>query len=231
MAYETPSTHLSFDVWKTLIKSNPEYKPLRTELIADGLGVKSDEAFHRIIRKVDVDTDKLSDVSGIQYGGADRVGFIADALEISIDDKTKHNIADAAQQLFIDFPPFLNEPGLIQTLGKLSAEKMLCITSNTGFIDGAYMRQGLEEIGVLQHFDTHFFSNEVGVAKPHPEMFAQVADWAGHTATLIHVGDNFQADYLGALNNNIRAVLLAPEPRADVVSAPTISAALEQGLL
>ena len=226
-------SYVSFDIWKTLITSNPEFKPARNALIAEMAGLENTTEFSDIVRSTDVALDAVSDKTGIQYGPADRLKAIFQEMEVEVPRDQLEVMSIAAQNLFLEYPLQLNEPNLIGALENLrSRYKGLCLTSNTGFIDGFYMRRALEDVGIYQLMDAAFFSNEQNYAKPHAKMFRTVVDWSGaRPNNIMHVGDNIAADYNGARNVGMHAVLLTQQPMEGVLSAPTIEAALQEGIL
>ncbi len=57
----------------------------------------------------------------------------------------------------------------------------------------------LELIGTTGYFDTVSWSEEMGVEKPDPRIFALALERIGASATeVVYVGDSFEADVLGA---------------------------------
>lgn len=233
MITESTPDVLSFDVWKTLIRSNPEFKPARNQLVADMVGFNDVDHLTAVTREVDVALDNQSDITGVQYGPNQRLGRIFSALGLSVPDDQIETVATAAQNLFLEYPLQLNEPGLVETLTSLKDKyRGMCIASNTGFIDGFYMRKALEAVGIFDLMDAAFFSNEHGCAKPSADFFGLVIKWAETSPDqIIHIGDNPQADFEGARRLGMRAVLLETDPVTQTDSAPTVSSALESGLI
>ena len=223
---------VSFDIWKTLVKSNPLYKPARDAYIAERLSAPLDEV-RAAVRKVDVWSDEQSDATGVQYGPVERLALIAKQQGIEVSEADLAAMAGDIQELFLEYPLQANEPNLVDTLSGLSERKAIVLTSNTGFIDGQYMRKALDKIGILESTDARVFSNEIGVAKPDLRIFqAAAARLALEMCDIVHVGDNPIADYEGARRAGMEAVLLREDTDAAdaVVSAPTIRDAVDRGL-
>ncbi|MCX7827124.1 MAG: HAD-IA family hydrolase [Verrucomicrobiae bacterium] len=72
------------------------------------------------------------------------------------------------------------------------------------------LRQVLEELRLMPLLDAVVISCEVGVEKPHPAIFdaARTALGVGDPREVIHVGDSYRDDVLGATAVGMRAVLM-----------------------
>lgn len=232
MSKEVKNQAVSFDVWKTLIVRNPSHKSMRNNFIANRFGtdvVETGEALH----KVDELCDETSDEFGFQFGPNERLQFLSDALGVKLGQKAIAELAEGVQDLFLGHLPEHQEPNLIETLDSIAAERDIVLTSNTGLINGEYMRQALRSIGILDKTNLQVFSNEVGAAKPHPKIFGHMAALLGREFhEITHVGDNLIADYYGANAVGMKAVHITSEPvQTDIVTAKTIAEAHEKGLL
>ena len=70
----------------------------------------------------------------------------------------------------------------------------------------------LRKVGLLRFFDTVTYSFDVGAEKPDVRIFRRAVAAADATAERsVHVGDSFEADYLGARRAGLHAVLLQRE--------------------
>jgi putative hydrolase of the HAD superfamily len=125
----------------------------------------------------------------------------------------------------LEYPP-VPMPGAIETLRALSARGIrLGIVSNTGRTPGVVLRRILERHDMLRYFDTVAiaYSDEVGFRKPDGRIFRRSLDALGvEPARALHVGDNPDADVLGAQRVGMRAAHYAfagaaPSPVADLV--------------
>ncbi|SHK84006.1 HAD-IA family hydrolase [Rhodothermus profundi] len=68
-----------------------------------------------------------------------------------------------------------------------------------------------------QHTRALVISEEVGVAKPHPALFAQAARAAAtEPAAILYVGDSFGSDVVGAQNAGWQVAWYTPTPPASV---------------
>jgi putative hydrolase of the HAD superfamily len=229
---DTRAQGVSLDVWKTLIKSNPEYKPRRDQVVAERLNADVREV-SRAIRSADVRCDEIADATGRQLGPCERLTAMLSTLRCDDCATVVERLALEIQELFLEYPVLLKEGDILHSLGELRSHRRLALTSNTGFIDAAHMREALRGVGVLALVDVSVFSSEVGAAKPDRRIFDATARSLGlGCAAIVHVGDSFAADYQGALRAGMRAVWLTPESGdTSVDAAPSIKVALERGLL
>lgn len=92
-----------------------------------------------------------------------------------------------------------------------TAGARLVLTSNTLATPMSVSRLILEEHGFSGIFDDTVFSSDIGLAKPRPEVFHTVADRNGTTpARVVHVGNDWKTDVLGALGAGCRALFFNP---------------------
>ncbi len=100
---------------------------------------------------------------------------------------------------------------------------LIGIVSNTGRTPGVVLRRVLERHGLLGHFGPVIYSDEVGVRKPEAEIFRRTLAAARVTpAEALHIGDNPDADVVGAQAAGMRAAhytagFRAPAARADLI--------------
>src|SRR5207244_11707492 len=81
------------------------------------------------------------------------------------------------------------------------------LVCDTGITPGRVVRRMLEELGVATHVEVFGFSDEVGVPKPDPGIFAKVlADLGVKAEEAVHVGDLRRTDVAGASALGLGAV-------------------------
>jgi len=114
-------------------------------------------------------------------------------------------------------PPAV-DPGARAALEALAARGYaMVLVSNTMRTPGVVLRTLLQRYGLLEFFAHTTFSDEVGVRKPAPEIFAlSLRAVGGDAATAVHVGDDAVLDVEGARAAGMRAIHLqaAPGPSA-----------------
>jgi len=109
-------------------------------------------------------------------------------------------------------PPVLL-PGAAELLKTLRSKRFrIGLISNTGRTPGSTLRAVMENMGILQYFDTTTFSNETLVRKPSEEMFTITLDRLKVNATAaVHVGDDPTNDILGARSAGMRTIHVVSE--------------------
>ena len=207
--------HISFDLWLTLIKSHPEFKERRAKFLKKEFNPfsYSVKTIMEIVQDTDKVCDRLNEISGkkvptewmyrriLQKLGYDPKS-ISDDIIISI--KLKVN------DLFMNYQPeFLNE-SILPILHILQDEGYrLNISSNTGFIEGNIIAATLKNLNISGYFDFCIFSDEIGASKPSSVFFDKVFEQTGlEKWEVLHVGDNYKADYEGALKYGFKALCI-----------------------
>lgn len=104
-------------------------------------------------------------------------------------------------------PPAVDE-GALGALETLSGRGYtLAVVSNTMRTPGATLRKLLERYRLLGCFKHTTFSDEVGVRKPDPEIFAlTLRAVGGEAAAAVHVGDDEILDVQGARAAGMRVI-------------------------
>ncbi|MCA5891823.1 HAD family hydrolase [Isoptericola sp. NEAU-Y5] len=208
----------SFDIWLTLIRSNPGFKAARNTLIQSVVAPDTEaDTFARALRAADVRADRLAEATGTDQDLGDRVRLALQELGRATDalgDETVAELRRRQHDLALDLLPVALDPALPELLTDLSSTIPLAITSNTGMIPGATMRALLDGVGLLAPFAVRVFSDEVGVAKPGAAIFeATLRGLRDHApglerAGVVHVGDNPVADDGGARSAGMGSLLV-----------------------
>lgn len=196
--------HYSFDLWSTLIRSNPEFKVQRDSLFFERYNPKglSLEEVRLKIREIDVQSSSLCDKVGMHNPVELIVGTILTKIGYKpVDPDVIATIVGNIQALFLTYLPFPYDSDTKSVLETLKDSGCtINILSNTGFITGETLRAALAEIGLLDCFDAEIFSDEEHISKPNPIMFKRICaafpECHGYikTGEILHVGDNPVAD-------------------------------------
>ncbi|NVK53678.1 MAG: noncanonical pyrimidine nucleotidase, YjjG family [Flavobacteriaceae bacterium] len=137
--------------------------------------------------------------SALRYG---RLKDAFDALNYRISDDLIHQLAVA----YIDVLPTNNYlfEGAIELLDYLAPKYKLHIITN-GFEEVQNLK--LEKSGIRKYFDKIITSEAVGVKKPNPKVFKHALNLASATVRDSYmIGDNLEADIIGALNCGITSI-------------------------
>ncbi|WP_280275940.1 HAD family hydrolase [Nocardia wallacei] len=161
-------------------------------------GARTDDlalAFHAVLREQRIGSDlRHREVRDIAERMARAAGF----------EPTPLDVAELAELLQDPGPDerLSWAPGLPEVLSALRAAGVrLGVISNLRLTSGANVRRVLRRAGLLDFFDPAglTFSDELGVHKPHPEIFETTLRRLGApAAAAVHVGDNWAADVVGA---------------------------------
>lgn len=215
--------HYSFDLWLTLIRSNPSFKRERTKFFFDHFNhsQKSLEEVDRIFRRIDLLTNAINEKTG---GNLD-----TDTLHLMViseinDHQYDFEAIDLAalynemEALVFQYRPIVYCSATVDVLRTLHQRQdcTLSLLSNTAFIKGRTLRKILQELELGQYLHFQLYSDETGVSKPNPHMFRLMLDSIATTRNgemiqpqhIIHIGDNVKADIQGATRAGIHSLLV-----------------------
>lgn len=214
---------ISFDVWSTLVKANKKYKAERVALLAQAVGISDLAAVKAAMDGADDNLDTLTIQTGEQYGFNDRVVETCRILDVPTPSLSA--LYQAISGAFLADLPTLTEDGLPAMLATLKAEGyLIAVNSNTGFVTAGLMRTMLTNLGLFQYVDFGLFSDEIGAAKPSPKVYSHLVEVSGVPASeILHVGDNPDTDYNGALASGLVALLYDAKGADTDTSISTLS--------
>jgi len=94
----------------------------------------------------------------------------------------------------------------------------LAVICNTGMAGGRVLREVLRRHGLFDFFDATVFSNEFGIAKPHPSIFSHTLEALGGIAPAqaLHVGDLEELDVEGAHRAGVHSARYVPDANGPV---------------
>jgi len=131
-----------------------------------------------------------------------RLKEVFNLFDYEIDDKIINNISYD----YIEFLPENNKlmDGAIQILEYLKPKYRLFIITN-GFRD--VQDKKLKNSNIKHYFEAIYDSESVGVKKPDPKIFRHaLTDSGSNPKESLMVGDNYEADVLGAKKLNINTI-------------------------
>ncbi len=222
-------THILFDFFGTLV----HYSASRV-----------DQGFHRSWRTVLEAgaslgyTDFLATWDGLCHEFERRA-------QDSLDEYSMDQVCDAFLRRTLPEPPstasigrfrdtYLSEwntavqeiPGVAGLLVDLSARFTLVLVTNTHSAD--LIESHLTPMGIKPCFSAVVTSVEHGKRKPSRSIFGEALQRShGTAAGAVHVGDSYAADYLGATDAGIRALLIDPAHQCDVPEASRLRSVLD----
>jgi putative hydrolase of the HAD superfamily len=136
-----------------------------------------------------------------------------------VDAAVTAQLVDAYAHPALLVPPAVDH-GARAALEALSAQGYtLAVVSNTMRTPGSTLRKLLDRYRLLHFFKHVTFSDEVGVRKPAPEIFALALNAVGATPeTAVHVGDDLVLDVEGARAAGMRVIHVKTTPGQPPVS-------------
>lgn len=211
-------SHLSFDLWLTLIKSNPEFKKKRNLLFKNFFEVDATiEKVNEVVRYYDVLCNNINEKTGLNLNTHEIYYLILNALQVDLSKNEAKKLGefyDETEILFMNYKPELIFPDIKRQFENMVSEgKSINILSNTGFIKGKSLRKLISYYELTEYFTFQIYSDEVGYSKPNNEIFQLVFDQVNKSnetqkKEILHIGDNIIADYNGAINFGFDAHLL-----------------------
>lgn len=225
---------VTFDFWQTLLADTPKNLARATAMRLDGIRA----VLARSGRPVEpAALEAAYEASGHRLGAIwqeqrdissrEQVTIFLETVASGLSERLAPEAFEEVVQAYItpvlSYPPVPSAGAVEAVTALLSQGLRLCVVSNTGRTPGVILRQVLARFGVLEHFRVTSFSDELGLRKPHPEIFRTTLARAGvDPARAVHVGDTADADIAGARAAGMRAIHFVSDgrpgsPAADLV--------------
>ncbi len=209
--------HISFDVWLTLIYTNPAFKPARDALTSSFFDIKKDlKVVTETFKHYDNCFTKVNEIVGLNLDSREMLLIILANLEVEIE-KLNHSLLDSYEKeisnLFWQYPPIFLESNFYEIAERLVQQNIsLSILSNTGFIEGKTLRAFFAHQKIDHFFTFQCYSDEAGLSKPSPLFYKYAFDTILTYKNLnknqvLHIGDNPIADVKGANKFGFRSAL------------------------
>lgn len=163
--------------------------------------------------------DKVSK-KDLRYG---RLREAFDAIEYSIQDEMIHLLSEEYITYLADHNSLFDNA--LSLLGYLKPQYKLHIITN-GFEEVQHRK--LKNSNLLPFFDQVITSEKVGVKKPSPVIFEYAMEITGAgPEESVMIGDNFEADILGALNVGMQAIFCKFNGEIATRDVPSVDNLLE----
>lgn len=213
---------VTFDLWQTLIQDTPEgLRRARQDRVR---GIREVLGRHGIAVELAA-VDRAYDAVGVRLeeiwatrrdvGSRGQVRLLLESLGVDGAVPAAGELMDALDDAYclpiLSALPVPNA-GARDVLRALHARGLrLGLVCNTGRAPGKMLRRVLDRLGLLPYLSVLSFSDEVGLRKPHPEIFHRtLADLRVVPAEAAHIGDDPATDVAGALAAGMRAIHLHP---------------------
>lgn len=186
---------ISFDMWGTLITSNPEFKKARAEMVSLYATDKSIDEINEVFNEVKKDAD----LSVEKYGISFRIFTLYQKIAFRLGLNNHLILKSKCEELFLQYLPNLKED-TIEILEKLKNDGYeMVISSNTLLIGGNIIIKALNALNIDHYFSNMYFSDMLSYSKPNPLFFQFVQENNNYLKSeIIHVGDNLNTDIIGA---------------------------------
>jgi putative hydrolase of the HAD superfamily len=206
--------HYSFDLWLTLIKSNPDFKKQRAIFFYRNFNSKKKtiDEVQKVIRQIDIMCNCINEKTGKNIDSREIYLMVIHQLndyEPVFQDLNIDWLQQEMDNLFFQYLPFVysDETYIILDKIKQHQKSTIGILSNTGFIEGKTLRKILPELNLSQYFDFQLYSDETGLSKPNKDFFELMINTtqSKHVADslllneILHIGDNPISDINGGL--------------------------------
>ncbi|HXX73248.1 MAG TPA: HAD-IA family hydrolase [Candidatus Acidoferrales bacterium] len=214
---------VTFDLWETLIFDDPRndetrgrrrYEGLQSVLTDHGVNLESENlrrAYEESASKLQAVWNRNEEVPIIEQ--IQLIVELANGGATTLDPSWNRSLEEAYVDPILSIPPKLNPDGPVALEAVRNRGYKIGLISNTGRSPGSALRQLLDSYGILRYFDATVFSNEVMRRKPDRMIFDYAARVLGTTnEEVVHVGDNPEADFWGAKNAGMHAILLDQTP-------------------
>ncbi|MEJ2252093.1 MAG: HAD family hydrolase [Candidatus Lokiarchaeota archaeon] len=201
---------ITFDLWNTIIK-NHSYFNERIDIFIDTIKTYDYSISYDGLKKAFEKTFYLYEINikEIEYRHIyteERLENLLKYLDITLEEEVKKNLIDRFETVLLEDPPLLKK-GVKFTLETLSNKYKIGLISNTGITPGKILNKALEKREILQIFDILSYSDEIGVYKPHKEIFKRTLNNLKTKAKrAVHIGDILETDIIGAKDYGMKAI-------------------------
>lgn len=222
MSFSLSFLHYSFDLWLTLIKSNPDFKKLRANYFHNQFNPHKKPLLEieQIIRNVDVWANKTNEITGKNIDSDELYSLVLSQIcngDILFSHTDLMEIMNEINNLLFEHLPTVYSDDTIATLTEIKSKEniSLSILSNTGFIPSTILHQVLKCLDLNTFFDFQLYSDEYNMSKPNIDFFKMMHQNVNNLrkseidkTQIIHVGDNPIADIIGAKEYGIQSLLV-----------------------
>lgn len=232
---------VTFDLWQTLILDTPEgLQKAREDRVGRIHGVLTREGIRVELAAVGRAYDAVGvRLEGIwatrrDVGSRGQVRLLLEDLGVDGAVPAEGEVMDALDDAYcLPILAALPVPnaGALDTVRALHAHGLrLGLICNTGRTPGKMLRLVLDRLGLAPYLSVLTFSDEVGLRKPHPEIFRRTLAALGVAPTeAAHVGDDVTTDVAGARAAGMRAIHLrhqtsASQPSSGAETIPNLQA-------
>ncbi len=212
--------HYSFDLWLTLIRSNPAFKTERTRYFYERYNYarKSTEEIALAFRQVDLMCNAINENTGKNIDADEMYLMVLSLInnhQLPLQDIDVAQLGNEMNQLLFNYLPLVYCSQTKTVLQHLKQQgSTVSLLSNTGFIKGEVLRRVLQHLELSPFLDFQLYSDEARLSKPNPQFFRQMLYEVTQLQPgiqpeqIVHIGDNAHADIKGAQGIGIHSKLI-----------------------
>jgi len=197
---------ITLDCWDTTLKTDLVYdlqiKNFLIDYICNNWNLNC-QIVADFVNKEEVHFFELVYKQQITLSSKERIIFLLNELSINPDINELIEIDNQIQSMiFSPIPELVQE---IEILLKLASKNChLGLICNTGWFSGKSIRSVFAYYKLNDYFEIFTFSDELGFAKPKPEIFQYVLNkFSLSPNEMLHIGNNISTDFIGADNLKI----------------------------
>jgi putative hydrolase of the HAD superfamily len=223
---------ISFDLWETLLTDTPELSRRQEQLRLERMErVLVERGFRETAERIEEAYRKLWHRCLDLYWSRDediscrvQIEHFLEALGLdaaTFDEPALAALEEVYAGAAIDVLPSI-VPGANEVLAALrESGYRIGLISNTGRTPGYALREILARLDLAPSIDVMVFSNEHGVCKPQPSIFAALREGLGVAYDeMMFVGDNLYVDVHGAQRLGMTGIHFDPPTRGTAVAPP-----------
>lgn len=189
---------VTFDFWGTLFRDQDGdlRHEIRTAALAEAAGVAPEDA-SRALREVMAEFFRRHLADARTLTPRDAVVMAAGLLGAEVPEERVPGLAECFATVILRHPPVPVE-GALDAVRAAAGRYPVGVISDTGISPGRSLRVLLDREGFTPHLRRLTFSDEMGVAKPHADMFTRTAEALGVAPSeMLHLGDLEPTDIAG----------------------------------
>lgn len=202
---------VTFDCWDTLIVDDRACESRQKEHL---LAILQEKGFQLSQEKLD-DAFQMENKLRREYvvvhkktkNAFQRLETVLELLKVSLPHSEMESVADFSDKVILESRPSA-VPKVREVLAALDKNFQLAVICNTGWHSAATIKDLLAGHDLVSFFNCFSFSDEIGVAKPHPRIFEITLEKLRCLPEeVVHIGDTEYTDMVGAKGVNMRAIL------------------------
>ena len=212
---------ITFDLWDTVIHDDsdepkraaaclPSKREARRALVRDALAAHSavpGEVVDVAYDVADAAFTKVWHDQHVTWSVAERLSVLLGGFGRGLPEAVLADVTAKIEVMELEIMPD-PVPGIGDAIETLAARYPLAVVSDAIHSPGRCLREWLERHRLLHHFGAFAFSDEVGRAKPHPDIFNRAAAGLGvEVRDMLHIGDREHNDVRGPHALGMKAIL------------------------